>query len=253
MKPFFLKKSNKKEPPTVQEMPKTLSTYLGPKGYTIPKSELTESQIKFIKDTLTIKPYTPGISLASTASFPAYRESTQKIYVPRFFGSEHFGPPKQFKIPEGDDIDVPFVGSLRDYQQEVVQAYVNVSEKCSGGLATLGCGMGKTVIGLNIVSVMKKKTLIIVHKEFLLNQWVERIQQYLPSARVGRIQGQVIDIEDKDIVIGMLQSLSMKDYPDSLFSSFGLLLIDEVHHIGSEVFSCSLFKIVTKYKRVWKS
>ena len=247
MKPFFLKKSNKKEPPTVQEMPKTLSTYLGPKGYTIPKSELTESQIKFIKDTLTIKPYTPGISLASTASFPAYRESTQKIYVPRFFGSEHFGPPKQFKIPEGDDIDVPFIGSLRDYQQEVVQAYVNVSEKCSGGLATLGCGMGKTVIGLNIVSVMKKKTLIIVHKEFLLNQWVERIQQYLPSARVGRIQGQVIDIENKDIVIGMLQSLSMKDYPDSLFSSFGLLLIDEVHHIGSEVFSCSLFKIVTKY------
>ena len=247
MKPFFLKKSNKKEQSIVQEMPKTLSTYLGPKGYTIPKSELTESQIKFIKDTLTIKPYTPGISLATTASFPAYRESTQKIYVPRFFGSEHFGPPKQFKIPEGEDIDVPFVGSLRDYQQEVVQAYVNVSETCSGGLATLGCGMGKTVIGLNIVSVMKKKTLIIVHKEFLLNQWVERIQQYLPSARVGRIQGQVIDIEDKDIVIGMLQSLSMKDYPDSLFSSFGLLLIDEVHHIGSEVFSCSLFKIVTKY------
>jgi superfamily II DNA or RNA helicase len=45
----------------------------------------------------------------------------------------------------------------------------------------------------------------------------------------------------------MLQSLSMKDYADSVFSSFGLLLIDEVHHIGSEVFSCSLFKIVTKY------
>jgi superfamily II DNA or RNA helicase len=39
----------------------------------------------------------------------------------------------------------------------------------------------------------------------------------------------------------------MKDYADSVFSSFGLLLIDEVHHIGSEVFSCSLFKIVTKY------
>ena len=94
---------------------------------------------------------------------------------------------------------------------------------------------------------MKKKTLIIVHKEFLLNQWVERINQYLPTARIGRIQGQIIDVEGKDVVIGMLQSLSMKDYDDSVFASFGMVLIDEVHHIGSEVFSCALFKIVPKY------
>ena len=241
MKPNFYKKSKKT---VFQEMPKTLSTYLGPKGYTILKSELTEDQLKYIKETLTIRPQTPGAPIATTVSFPAYRESTQKIYVPRFFGTENFGVPKQVKIPEGDDIDVPFAGSLRDYQQDVVKAY---TKSCSGGLVTLGCGAGKTVIGLNIISTMKKKTLIIVHKEFLLNQWIERIQQYLPTARVGRIQGQIIDIEGKDIVIGMLQSLSMKDYADSVFSSFGMLLIDEVHHIGSEVFSCSLFKIVTKY------
>jgi len=240
MKPFS---KAAPKPAVLGEMPKTLSTYLGPKGYTILKSELTPAQIQSVKDTLTIRPCTPGM-VTTTASFPAYRESGQKLYVPRYFGSSHFGPAKQSKISEGDDIDVPFQGSLRDYQEEVVKAY---KKSDSGGLITLGCGQGKTVIGLNIVSVMKKKTLIIVHKEFLLNQWIERIQQYLPSARVGRIQGSVIDIENKDIVIGMLQSLSMKDYPDSTFTSFGMLLIDEVHHIGSEVFSCSLFKIVTKY------
>jgi len=81
----------------------------------------------------------------------------------------------------------------------------------------------------------------------LLNQWVERIEQFLPGARVGRIQGQVMDIENKDVVIGMLQSLSMKDYPDDMFSSFGLTIVDEVHHIAAEVFVRSLFKIVTKY------
>ena len=62
-------------------------------------------------------------------------------------------------------------------------------------------------------------------------------EQFLPNAKIGRIQGQVIDIEDKDIVIGMLQSLSMKDYPSGLFSVFGLTLVDECHHISSEVFS----------------
>jgi len=232
------------------EMPKTANTYLGPKGYTIYKSDLNDVQIQFIKDSLTVKPVTPGIVLAATTTFPAYRESTQKLYVPRCFGITHFGEPKATKIPPGDDIDVPFVGTLRDYQREVVDAYVKAtadSVACSGGLVNLPCGYGKTTVSLNIVSVMRKKTLIIVHKEFLLNQWVERIQQYLPTAKIGRIQGSTIDIEGKDIVIGMLQSLSMKDYDDAIFSSFGLLLIDEVHHIGSEVFSCALFKIITQY------
>ena len=232
---------------TVLVMPKTLNTYIGSKGYTIPKSEMSEEQIQYVKDALTVSPVTPGIMLAATTKFPAYRESTKKMYVPRYFGIEHFGEPKEFKIPEGDAIDVPFVGTLRDYQVEVVDAFRAATTSSSGGLVNLPCGYGKTTVALNIVSVMRKKTLIIVHKEFLLNQWVERIQQYLPSARVGRIQGQIVDIEGKDIVIGMLQSLSMKDYEDSVFSSFGMLLIDEVHHIGSEVFSCALFKIVTKY------
>ena len=237
------------------EFPKTLNTYVGPKGYTVLKSELTETQIGQIKELLTVKPFTPGISLVGSTSFPAYRESTQKMYMPRFFGVEHFGPAKQVKTPEGDDIDVAFVGTLRDYQIEVVEAYKKATATsvvvpttgAQGGLVNLPCGYGKTTVALNIVSVMRKKTLIIVHKEFLLNQWVERINQYLPTARIGRIQGQIVDIENKDIVIGMLQSLSMKDYDDSVFASFGMVLIDEVHHIGSEVFSCALFKIVPKY------
>lgn len=104
-----------------------------------------------------------------------------------------------------------------------------------------------TVMGLNIISKIKKKTLIIVHKSFLSNQWKERIEQFLPDAKVGIIQGQIVDIEGKDIVIGMLQSLSMKTYPQEMFSSFGLTIVDECHHISSEVFSRSLLAIVTKY------
>ena len=104
-----------------------------------------------------------------------------------------------------------------------------------------------TVMGLNIISKLKKKTLIIVHKEFLLRQWLERIEQFLPDAKVGKIQGKILDIEDKDIVIGMLQSIAMKEYPPEVFSDFGLTVVDECHHISAEVFSRSLFKVVTKY------
>jgi superfamily II DNA or RNA helicase len=103
-----------------------------------------------------------------------------------------------------------------------------------------------TVIALNIISQLKTKTLVVVHKGFLLNQWVERIEQFLPGARIGKIQGQIIDIDNKDIVIGMIQSLSMKEYPQDMFSSFGLTIVDECHHISSEVFSRTLQKIVTR-------
>jgi len=227
-----------------------LNTYLGQKGYTIHKSELTVEEQKNIRAELTIKPFTnSGIGGNNQKTFPVYRESSNKMYVPHYYGEEKFGPPKEYKLSNGEDITLDFSGTLRENQQVVVNTYLDHVRRLQsgGGLLELPCAYGKTVLSLNIISQLKKKTFIIVHKEFLMNQWIERIQQFLPNARIGRIQGQIIDIDDKDIVIGMLQSISMKEYPASLFESFGLTVIDEVHHISSEVFSNSLFKIVTKY------
>ena len=227
-----------------------LNTYLGQKGYTIAKNELTIEQQKQIRTDLTIKPHVMGSPMNNDQkTFPAYRESSNKFYVPHYYGVENYGNPKQYKIANGDDINLEFNGKLRENQEIVVNTYIEHVNKVGfgGGLLELPCAYGKTVLSLNIISRLNKKTFIIVHKEFLMNQWIERIQQFLPKARVGKIQGPIIDIDDKDIVIGMLQSLSMKEYPASTFESFGLTIIDEVHHISSEVFSNSLFKLVTKY------
>ena len=227
-----------------------INTYLGQKGYTIPKNELKIEQQKQIRNDLMIKPFVMGSPMNNDQkTFPAYRESGNKFYVPHYYGVENYGPPKQYKISEGNDINLEFAGKLRENQEIVVNTYIEHVNKVGfgGGLLELPCAYGKTVLSLNIISHLKKKTFIIVHKEFLMNQWIERIQQFLPKARVGKIQGPIIDIDDKDIVIGMLQSLSMKEYPASTFESFGLTIIDEVHHISSEVFSNSLFKLVTKY------
>ena len=104
-----------------------------------------------------------------------------------------------------------------------------------------------TVMALNICARLKKKTFIIVHKEFLMNQWIERIREFMPSARVGCIQGKRFEVDNCDIVIGMIQTLYDKPYPIGTFSSFGLTIIDEVHRIGSEEFSKTLLKVVTPY------
>jgi superfamily II DNA or RNA helicase len=218
--------------------------YLGKKGYTIHKSEISVTQQENIRKALRVCPYVPN-SPVKGEEFEIYRESTNKLYVPRYFGTSHFGKPQRSKLPTPAQINLPFAGDLRDYQKHIVGEYMKKAVD-GGGLLEIPCGRGKTVMALKILSELGMKTLVIVHKSFLLNQWVERINQFLPGARVGRIQGQTIDIEDKDIVLGMLQSLSMKDYPETMFDSFGLTIVDEVHHIAAEVFVRSLFKIVTK-------
>ncbi len=224
-----------------------IATYLGPKGYSIKKENITIQEQELIRKELTVKAFVPKTSISQPTPFPVYRESPNKIYVPRYYGLKTYGEPDAIKIKDGDDINISFAGDLRPFQKPIVKKYVKSAKSKGGGLLEIHCGAGKTVMALKIISELKKKTLVIVHKEFLLQQWKERINQFLPTAQVGRIQGDIIDIEGKDIVIGMLQSLSMKKYPSSIFQNFGLTIIDETHHIAAEVFSNALFQIVTKY------
>ena len=245
---------------TIERENVRLNSYIGKKGYTIPKAELPKGEEEFLKKDLFVKPFVPGAQFGNpndqSTAFPVYRENNNKMYLPRFYGIQRYGVPDRCDIEPGDDIDVPFDLSLRDYQKNIVDIYCNhVSKPLSkdntqhggGGILEVFCGAGKTVMALNIISKLKKKTLILVHKEFLMNQWIERMNDFLPTARIGKIQGPVFDIEDKDVVIGMIQSLYDKEYSSNVFSSFGLTIIDEVHRIGSEQFSRTLFKTITPY------
>ena len=202
-------------------------TYLGQKGYSIYKKSLNVTEQIFIREELTVKPYIPK-SPVQPSPFPVYLESTKKFYIPRVFGINTFGIPNENRVEKGDTINIKFNGELRQPQQNVIDKYIEATKNNGyGGLLDLYTGFGKTVLGLKIISELKVKTLIIVHKGFLVDQWIERIQQFLPDARIGKIQGQIIDIDNKDIVLGMLQSLSMKDYPEDQFKSFGLTIVDE--------------------------
>jgi len=256
---FYKKKGYKKSPtqPPEQfvlseEYKEKIRTgsYLGKKGYTIPKSLLLAADEQEIRKELYVKPILFGPSAPETTAFPVFRENANKYYLPRFYGIGRYGTPPRTEIQEGDDIDVPFEKPLRDYQDNIIGIYMNhvtSLHNTSGGILEVPCGAGKTVMALKIISLLKKKTLILVHKEFLMNQWIERICEFLPTAKVGKIQASTFDIEDKDIVIGMIQTLYDKEYTAGTFDSFGLTIVDEVHRIGSEQFSRTLFKTITPY------
>ena len=103
-----------------------------------------------------------------------------------------------------------------------------------------------TMLAIYLCWALGLKTLVVTHKEFLMDQWEERIKQFT-TAKIGRIRQNLIDIENKDIVIGMLRSLSIKDYPTNILHQFGLVIYDEVHHTGSRVDSQVLLKTSAQY------
>jgi len=227
---------------------------IGRKGYIVPKSVLDPLDYAFLKKDLIMKPFMgimAGKGDENEVAFPVYRENESKIYLPRFYGQHRYGSPAQpCELPEGDAIDVAFPSQLRDYQEKIVDVYMSHISTASntfegGGILEVPCGRGKTVMALKIISLLKKKTLILVHKEFLMNQWIERIAEFLPGANVGKIQGQTFDVDGRDIVIGMIQTMYSRDFPMGTFDAFGLTIIDEVHRIGSEEFSKTLLKTIT--------
>ena len=225
-----------------------IKTTLSRNGYKIKKSELNIKTLKEIKKDLTVNPFVIGdFGNGSEKRFSLFMESPSSLYIPRFYAQEKFGEPTINKMEEGESIHLKFNGSLRPEQQPIIDLYQEACTKRGGGLISLKCGGGKTVLALYIISLLQVKTIVIVHKDFLMTQWRDRIQQFLPEARIGKIQQNTIDIENKDIVLAMVQSLSQKEYDSKVFSSFGLAIFDECHHLGAEVFSKSMAKVASKY------
>jgi superfamily II DNA or RNA helicase len=220
------------------------------RGYNIAKDIISPDDLKNIKSELTVSPYIPeGYNQAPVLPFKLYQESSKRIYVPKCYGLKRFGMADMDKIAEGVDIQIEFNGKLRDYQEEPVCRFMNAAhDPCRrGGILNVYCGFGKTNLAIYIMCMLKKKTIILCHKDFLLQQWKERIEVFAPAAKVGLLKAKVIDIEDKDVVLASLQSVAMKEYDADIFKEFGFLIADESHHLPAEVFSQALRKINCKY------
>jgi len=202
---------------------------LSSRGYCIKKNACDEAAIK---KELTVSPFVPkGYDIGPKVIFKLYLESETKLYVPKYYGLEKFGPPIVNKMPISHRLNpaVVFIGELRQEQEEPVKKMLDacLNPAQMGGILNVFCGGGKTTMALSIAVSLGRKTLIVVHKDFLLEQWKERIEQFIPSARVGLIKAKVVDTDDKDIVLASLQSLSMKEYAPETFESFGTLVADE--------------------------
>ena len=218
---------------------------------TLTRNGLLIEGSKEIKKELTVRPVENALGLQAP-SFKVWRGVAGKdasLLVPRYYGLGRFGSAtRDVRRDLAPARDLNFVGKLRreTNQEEAFDRGVAAFASTGGGVLSLPPGYGKTCMALAFSAHLKVRTMIVVHKEFLANQWRDRIQAFCPGATIGRVQGDVFDT-DKDFVIALIQTMCQREFAKDAFDSIGLLIVDEAHHIGAPAFSQFMFKICPRF------
>lgn len=223
----------------------------------IPSAELTHMQKSALKATLTVTPRAfPGFPGPPPSPIPLYIEKPDFIGIPRSYFMEnrkaHHEIIDMTTTGRQDLWDGPFAfaGSLRPTQQEAIDKMsAAFGNGFGGGIIRATTGWGKTVFACAAMARMNCPTLVIVHKEFLLNQWRDRIAQFLPGAKIGIVQQDRSEFKGYSVAIAMVHSLvGDRDYGEDFWDWPGLVITDECHRTAAESWS----RAHTRFRARWR-
>ncbi len=153
-----------------------------------------------------------------------------------------------FKITDkretGAAISYTFSGTLTSDQQTAM----NVLLQNEIGVLSAPTGFGKTVLGAYMIAQRKTNTLILVHRQELMEQWRERLSSFLdlPIKQIGMI-GAGREKRTGNIDIAMLQSLNYRNEIKPYLKEYGQIIVDECHHISAVSFEQVMKKTAAKY------
>ena len=149
-------------------------------------------------------------------------------------------------FPEFPEIIVKNKINLRPNQIETGKTFKNhFLKKSLDCILVRDTAFGKTIIALYFFTLYKKKTLVIANRIELLKQWETKIKLFLPDTKIGRIQGNIYDIQD--ITLATVQTLTVSKREIDL-SPFYCTFFDEIHLFSSDIFSKILYKIASPFR-----
>ena len=148
------------------------------------------------------------------------------------------------KREQGSEIDYKFNGKLSKKQGKAMNDLISHET----GVLCATTGFGKTVIGAKIISELKTNTLVIVNRNNLLDQWKERLSYFLDinKKEIGQC-GASKEILNGKLDVASFQSLFKKDNLEELVKNYGLVIVDECHHVAAFSFEKVLKAIRSKY------
>lgn len=148
------------------------------------------------------------------------------------------------KREKGTPTDYKFIGTL-DKKQEKAMNQLLLHDI---GVLSAATGFGKTVISAKIISELKTNVLIIVNRNNLLEQWKEKLSYFLGISKkeIGQIGGGKENLNGK-LDIASFQSLYKRENLDELVKNYGLVIVDECHHVAAFSFERVLKSMRAKH------
>lgn len=144
----------------------------------------------------------------------------------------------------GTRINAEFRGQLRPLQQKAVSKVADHDE----GILCAPTAFGKTAAGAWLIAARKVNTLILVHRQQLLDQWHEQLAMFLdlPANALGQIGGGKTD-RTGIVDIAVIQSLHRKEAVKDFVADYGQVIVDECHHISAFTFEQVMRQVKAKY------
>lgn len=164
-----------------------------------------------------------------------------------------------YQVAQGKKIPIDFKGSLCPKQEKALSDLTSKSM----GILCAGTGFGKTVIAAHLIADKKVSTLILVHNKNLASQWKASLERFLeikeqpfeektPTGRkrkkskIGKIYGGITN-RSKLVDIGLFQSLVKQPNLENLFKDYGMIIVDEAHHVAAKTFEDVIKKATSQY------
>lgn len=249
------------------------------RGYSISKTTTDPAIIEQHKAQLTIMPAAERPEYAHLIKpIKIYKETDQRLYMPRFYGLAEIGAADSDKLWSrqfAHNPNLTFTGALRSNQIPVVDVTFKSLTERGGGVISIECGGGKTSCSLYLACLLNKKNTVsstppvdnnsdeerelqsvelppfkigvVAHTTDMMKQWKERIEQFVPTARIGVVQQDKLQIQDKDIVIMSLKTVALRKYAKDAFEGLSLVIWDEIHLMCTNLFSQAFPKLASKY------
>lgn len=175
-----------------------------------------------------------------------YTQLKNCLIVPRGYNI-----PFEYKIISDETREVtvlytPFKLELRDKQKEAVLSYLEDIEK---GAIVLKTGMGKSILGLYLAYTLRQKCLVLVHKDDLVDGWTKDCKLCFGDKIEVGIYKAKKKIIGRQITIATIQTVSRMSHEEiaKFQSNFGMVIIDECHHIAS-----SSFDLIHQFESAYK-
>lgn len=221
-------------------------------------SHLLSNKQEFINRLTYVSPFVEDDGTRKTIKL--YKDTEDYFSMPIKWTQKNF--PTLFKMAEEKrtttgkltytKLPDPFHPAVKDPegQKQFMDDLLNAVSEHESVLAVAKTGSGKTVCALRTAALLGHRTLILVDKNDLKEQWIREIQAKLgiPRERIGVIQQDQCEYLDKDIVVGLLQTNARRDYPDDVYNAFGTVIVDECDVIATEFFNEVLPKFNARYR-----